>query len=58
MARTQRSQANQRARAVSHISPEQYGYVKSDLKLIATLAGSMFAIIIVLHFVLPMVLPQ
>jgi hypothetical protein len=58
VARPQRAQANQRARAVSHISPEQYGYVKNDLKLIATLAASMFVIIIVLHFVLPLVLPQ
>jgi hypothetical protein len=32
--------------------------VKNDLKLIATLAGSMFAIIIVLHFLLPHILPQ
>jgi hypothetical protein len=57
-ARAPRAQANQRARNVSHISPEQYGYVKKDLKLIATLAASMFAIIIVLHFLLPLLLPQ
>ena len=58
VARAARAQTNQRARAVSHISPEQYGYVKNDLKLIAGLAASMFAIIIVLHFFLPLLLPQ
>ena len=48
-----RARAVQRARAAHAISPEQYGYVRKDLRLIFSLAISMFAIIIILHFVLP-----
>ncbi|MGO8950033.1 MAG: hypothetical protein ACLQUY_20735 [Ktedonobacterales bacterium] len=51
--RTARAQANQRARAASQISPQHYSYVRDDLRLIAILASSMFFIILVLHFVLP-----
>jgi hypothetical protein len=58
VARVSRAQATQRARAVNHVSPEQYAYVKNDLKWIATLAASMFVIIIFLHFLLPRLLPQ
>ena len=36
----------------------QYGYVKDDLRLIAILAASMFLVIIILHFLLPIWLPQ
>jgi hypothetical protein len=32
--------------------------VKNDLRLIAILAGGMFLFMIILHFVLPAVLPQ
>jgi hypothetical protein len=56
--RTSRAQSNQRARAVNRVSPEQYSYVKNDLKLIASLAAFMFAIIVGLHFLLPLLLPQ
>jgi hypothetical protein len=48
-----RARAVQRARAAHAISPEQYGYVLKDLRLIITLAISMFAIIVILHFALP-----
>ncbi len=48
-----RARAVQRARAAHAISPEQYGYVLKDLRLIITLAITMFAIIIILHFALP-----
>ncbi len=51
--RVARARATQRARTANLISPEHYGYVINDLKLIAALAVTMFAIIIVLHFVLP-----
>ncbi len=51
--RIARAKATQRARSASLVSPEHYAYVKNDLKLIATLAISMFAIIIILHFVIP-----
>lgn len=52
-ARVARARATQRARTANLITPEHYGYVINDLKLIAALAVTMFAIIIVLHFVLP-----
>ena len=58
VARAPRAQGSQRVRTANRIAPEQYAYVKNDLKLIATLAGSMFVIIIILHFVLPLILPQ
>lgn len=51
--RVARARATQRARTANLINPEHYGYVINDLKLIAALAVTMFAIIIVLHFVLP-----
>ena len=51
--RVARARATQRARTANLISPEHYGYVIKDLKLIAALAVTMFAIIIVLHFVVP-----
>jgi hypothetical protein len=52
-ARVARARATQRARSANVITPEHYGYVRQDLRLIATLAVGMFAIIIILHFVLP-----
>lgn len=51
-ARVARARATQRARIANMITPEHYSYVLNDLKLIAALAVSMFAVIIVLHFVL------
>ncbi len=56
--RVARAQTSQRVRTVSRVSPEQYGYVKNDLRLIGVLAACMFAVIIVLSFVLPHLLPQ
>lgn len=56
--RVARAQASQRVRTANRVSPEQYGYVKDDLRLIAILAASMFAVIIILHFLLPLWLPQ
>jgi hypothetical protein len=58
VSRVARAQATQRGRAASRVSPEQYSYVKNDLRLIAILAGAMFLFMIILHFVLPAVLPQ
>jgi hypothetical protein len=52
-ARVARARATQRTRTANVITPEHYGYVRKDLRFIATLAISMFAIIIILHFVLP-----
>ena len=51
--RVARARAVQNARAAHAIAPEQYSYVLKDLRLIVALATAMFAIIIVLHFVLP-----
>jgi len=51
--RVARARATQRARAANAISPENYGYVIKDLKLIFGLACTMFAVMIALHFVLP-----
>ena len=51
-AKLARAREMQRARAANLITPEHYGYVKNDLRLIGILAAFMFAIIIVLHFVL------
>lgn len=51
--RIARARATQRARSANAISPEHYAYVLGDLKLIAGIAVAMFAIIIILHFVLP-----
>jgi hypothetical protein len=56
--RVARAQTSQRVRTVSRVSPEQYGYVKHDLRFIGILAASMFAVIIILSFVLPHLLPQ
>jgi hypothetical protein len=56
--RVARAQTSQRVRTVSRVSPEQYGYVKNDLRLIGILAACMFAVIVVLSFVLPHLLPQ
>jgi hypothetical protein len=53
-----RAQTSQRVRNVSRVSPEQYGYVKKDLRFIGILAASMFLVIIALSFVLPRLLPQ
>ncbi len=52
-ARVARARAAQRARAANLINPMNYSYVLNDLKLIAGLAVTMFAVIIILHFVLP-----
>ena len=56
--RVARAQTSQRVRTVSRVSPEQYSYVKNDLRLIGILAACMFAVIVVLSFVLPHLLPQ
>lgn len=56
--RVARAQTSQRVRNVSRVSPEQYGYVKKDLRFIGILAASMFLVIIALSFVLPRLLPQ
>ena len=56
--RVTRSQAAQRARLATQLSPRNYAYVRDDLRLIAILAGSMFLLIIILHFLLPLWLPQ
>jgi hypothetical protein len=56
--RVARAQASQRARAAGQVSPEQYSYVKYDLRLIAILASAMFLFMIILHFLLPIWLPQ
>ena|SRR5215469_2420923 len=58
VSRVARAQATQRGRAAGQVSPEQYSYVKNDLRLIAILAGAMFLFMIILHFVLPAILPQ
>ena len=50
--RVARARATQRARAANVITPEHYSYVLKDLRLIAALAVAMFAVIVVLHFVL------
>jgi hypothetical protein len=50
--RVARARATQRARAANVITPQHYAYVLKDLRLIAGLAGSMFLVIIILHFVL------
>ena len=50
--RVARARATQQRRAASVITPEHYAYVLKDLRLIAALAITMFAIIIILHFVL------
>lgn len=50
--RAARAQAVQRARAAHLISAESYSYVIDDLKLTGILAGSMFFVILVLHFIL------
>jgi hypothetical protein len=52
-ARVARARAAQRARAANLINPMNYSYVLTDLRLIAGLAVMMFAVIIILHFVLP-----
>ena len=56
--RAARNQSAQRARLSSQLSPQHYAYVKNDLRLIGILAGSMFLVIILLHFLLPIWLPQ
>jgi hypothetical protein len=52
-ARVARARATQRARTANVITPEHYAYVRKDLRLTATLAVSMLALIVILHFVLP-----
>jgi hypothetical protein len=51
-AKLARAREMQRSRAANLITPEHYDYVIKDLRLIGILAASMFAVIIVLHFVL------
>jgi hypothetical protein len=50
--RIARAQATKSARAAHLISAENYAYVINDLKLTGVLAGAMFLVIIVLHFIL------
>jgi hypothetical protein len=50
--RVARARATQRARQAGLISPENYSYVLQDLKMVATLAASAFAVLIALTFVL------
>jgi hypothetical protein len=40
-------------RPANLITAEHYAYVRNDLRIIAALAGAMFLVIIILHFVLP-----
>ena len=47
-----RARATQRARAANLIVPENFKYVVHDLRLTGALAILMFAVIVVLHFVL------
>jgi hypothetical protein len=56
--RVARAQASQRARAAGQVSPEQYSYVRNDLRLIGILAAAMFLFMVILHFLLPFWLPQ
>jgi hypothetical protein len=56
--RVARAQASQRVRTAGQVSPEQYSYVKYDLRLIGILAAAMFLFMIILHFLLPVFLPQ
>ena len=51
-AKMARARATQRARAANLIVPENFKYVVHDLRLTGALAVLMFAVIIVLHFVL------
>jgi hypothetical protein len=51
--RAERARAAQRARNANLISPTHYKYVLNDLRIIGALALMMFAVIIILHFVLP-----
>ena len=44
------------SRSVESAAPD-FSYVKSDLKRIGLLAGSMFAAMTILYFVLPYILP-
>jgi len=50
--RVARARVTQRARTANLITPEHYSYVIGDLKLIAGLVVSMFAVIIVLAIIL------
>jgi hypothetical protein len=47
-----RAQATQRVRRANLISAENYAYVLHDLRLTGILAAVMFAVLIVLHFIL------
>lgn len=51
--RLERAKSAQRARTANLITPTHYTYVLKDLRLIGALAIMMFAVIVVLHFVLP-----
>lgn len=51
--RAERARAAQRARNANLISPTHYQYVLNDLRVIGALALMMFAVIVILHFVLP-----
>jgi hypothetical protein len=42
-----------RSRTSALITPEHYAYVKKDLRMIAALAVLVFAVIVVLAFMLP-----
>ena len=50
--RVARARVTQRARTANLITPEHYSYVINDLKLIAALVISMFAVIIVLAIIM------
>ena len=50
--RVARARVTQRARTANLVTPEHYGYVINDLKLIAGLVISMFLVIIVLAIIL------
>jgi hypothetical protein len=50
--RVARAREMRRVRAANAVTAEHYRYVISDLRLTAILAAVMFAVIIVLHFVL------
>lgn len=52
-ARARLTQANQTTTRRGIIRAENYGYVTRDLRLIALLAVVMFAIMVILHFILP-----
>lgn len=50
--RIARAKEMRRVRQANVVTPEHYRYVMRDLRLTGILAGAMFAVIVVLHFVL------